>query len=277
MSHKLIGIAIFHGLGDCVNATTMLRPIKQAYPKAAIHWITAEAYAGVVRNNPLVDKVITVPGNVWAADAKYPEFAKKYKCLVQPAPYRHPPAPDNTLLGSFKDRIKRFTKKPAQVFEPLLYVTREEKLRVNEWLADKKITKYVMLESLFTSSQSFWNPEYTKLALKVLNNKGYTVLLTHRNDAKLGEYNKLCRTYCLDFSYRVMPHFYNKSSGFIGVSSGITCVTHTHQCYKDIPHLEFVGGEHWCTRHYKKQKKLISFNKKPAHVRELIESHIPAL
>ena len=132
-----------------------------------------------------------------------------------------------------------------------------------------------MLESKYTSSQSFWENGHTIRALELLNKKGYTVLLTHRQDSNLNKYNQICRTFTIDMSYRAMPRFYNKSCGFIGVSSGISCAVHTNQCKKNIPHLEFVNGEHWSTRHYKHSNKTISFRDNINYILRLIDNKIP--
>lgn len=271
---KEIAIAIFHGLGDCINSTTMLKPIREVYPTRPIIWISSEAYAPIAHNNPLIDEVISVPGNVWAADNKYEHFATKYRTLLQPAPYRHRASENNILLESYQERIFKFTQRPLSVFEPLLYMTQGEIDQANTWLTKKKVNNYVMLETNFTSSQSFWGSDYTVEAIKILDSKGYTILLTHPVESKLDEYNQYGRVLCLDVGFRLMPYFYNNAKGFVGVSSGISCAVHTHQCRKDIPHLEFVRGEHWCTRLYPKDNKVISFKKEMEHVKSLIRDRI---
>jgi ADP-heptose:LPS heptosyltransferase len=269
----VIAIAIFHGLGDCVNATNILGPLKQKYPKREIVWITSEKYAPLVRNNPHISKVVAVPGDVWAADKKYPELRKQYKKIIIPAPYLNPRPSDGTLLGSFKDRVSEISKVPAKKvnLRPLLFLTDNEKERAKEWLGEKGVKKFIMMETAFSSSQTFWDPSYTKLALKILAEKGYTVVLAQRNDALLEKYNKICPTVCMDLGFRMAPAIYNHAKGFIGVSSGISCLVHTHQARKDIPHLEFVRGWHWSTKHYPKDKKKHSFNEDPNHVRKLIQ------
>lgn len=271
-------IAIFHGLGDCINATTLLKPLKIAYPKSKLVWVSSERYLPVVAHNPLIDETIGIPGNPWKADSEYANLKKKYATVITPAPYLWHPSKRNILLESYEDRIKHYTRKKARLpLEPLLYMLPEEVQAVDAWLEENEIGNYVLLETNFTSSQSFWDITYTKLALKILAEKGYTALLAHRGDPHLEEYNKICRTFCLNFNFRLMPRFYNRASGFIGVSSGISCVVHTHQCSVKVPHLEFVKGEHWCTRKYPKKNKVISFNSKADNVRHLIRTRIPTL
>tara|TARA_R100001244_G_scaffold25113_4_gene25595 strand:- start:57038 stop:57868 length:831 start_codon:yes stop_codon:yes gene_type:complete len=270
-------IAIFHGLGDCINATSIIKPLKAKHPNCEITWVSSKAYLPIVEHNPLIAHTEGIPGNVWAADEQYKNLRKKHgKSLIVPAPYLNSLAQDKTLLGSYKERIKVITGGKNLNFtpEPLLFLTPKEVKDVDDWLEERKIEKFVMLEAIFTSSQSFWGRAHTDEALRICAAKGYTVLMTHREDVNLHEYNKICPTFCLDVGFRYMPAFYNKSSGFIGVSSGITCVVHTHQCRKNIPHLEFVSGEHWCTRHYVKKNKVISFDKKVESVGKLIQERI---
>jgi hypothetical protein len=151
-----------------------------------------------------------------------------------------------------------------------MYLSGDEVEEAKNWLKEQNIDKYVMLETNYTSSQSYWERQETDIALKILNEAGYTILLTHRKDGQLDNYRRKADVYLMDVHYRHMPAFYNLSSGFIGVSSGISCIVHTHQCRKDIPHLEFVRGEHWCTRGYHKEKKQICFNR--AEVEKIIRA-----
>lgn len=268
---KQFNIAIFHGLGDCVNVTTYLKPIKTKFPKSQITWITYEPYKTILNNNPLVDKIITFndqgnrPG--FACDKRYPELRKQYKNLITPASYISGIRGDKTLLGSFRQKIKDLGLKPDP-FEPLMYITSQEVKEARKWLDSRSIDKFVMLETSYGSSQSDWKRKYTKIAIEELGNKGYTILLTHRSDDMLNEYRKIADVHCLDLNYRYAVPFYNLSSGFVGVSSGISCIVHTHQCSKDIPHLEFVRGRHWSTEHYFKKRKSIYHS---------MESLVPAI
>ena len=73
---KTFAIAIFHGLGDCINATTLLKPIKHSYPASRITWISSEKYIPIVSNNPLIHKreIVRVPD----PDKQYSFYRRKY-------------------------------------------------------------------------------------------------------------------------------------------------------------------------------------------------------
>jgi ADP-heptose:LPS heptosyltransferase len=266
-------IAIFHAMGDCVNSTTILKPLKIKHPDSKIKWLTSNAYKSVVLNNPLIDEIITLDSPPNYCDRQYPEIKAKYRhdhYLILSAPYINPSSRDNTLLGHFKDLCDNISS--GCEFEPLLYRTQEEIDIPTNWLTKNKIDRYILMETEFSSEQSHWNRTYTEDTIKMLADKGYTILLSHRNDQRLEHYNQFGRVFCLDFHYRMMPTFYNLSSGFIGVSSGISCIVHTHECLKDKPHIEFVRGEHWCTRHYHKNNKIISFT--PKLFNQIIDKYI---
>ncbi len=274
-----IAIVILHGLGDCISVTTLLRPLRLKYPKAHITWITAECYAPVVAHNPHINSVRTY-SNELRLERSLPLIAELKKefgsNLIVAGPYFNPPSKDNTLSGSHKDRIAKYAPGIKVDFIPEMYFTQTEVDEGIKWVNDKQLNKFIMLEMLFSSSQSFWNRTHTNSALEILNKNGYTAVLTHRTEPAIDELNKICRTVCLDVDYRYIPGIYNKASAFIGVSSGISCLVHSHQCRNDIPHLEFVNGEHWCTRAYAhKLKKTISFD--PNQVTQLIEQLVSTL
>ena len=50
-------IAIFHGLGDCINATSLIIPIIKKYPNTKIVWVTSTVYAPVAYHNPYISKI----------------------------------------------------------------------------------------------------------------------------------------------------------------------------------------------------------------------------
>lgn len=258
-----IAIAIFHGLGDCINATTLLHPLRLKYPSAHITWVTSERYAPIVANNPYVNDVRICYGDLYLERSQplLLELRKEFgDGLIIAGPYFNHTAKDNTLLGSYKERIIQHAPGITTDFIPEMYLTQPEVDDGILWVTEKQLGKFVILEALFGSSQSFWNRDHTNYTLDAFNKHGYSVILAHRSDAALAEYNKLCKTICLDVDFHYIPAIYNKASAFIGVSSGISCLVHTQQCRNDIPHLEFVNGEHWCTRAYShKNNKIISF------------------
>jgi len=271
---KQAHIAIFHGLGDCVNITTFVGAIKRKHPNCKITWITYEGYKGIAEHNPNINKIVTYndKGGIagFACDKHYKTLRSKHPKLITPASYISG-LQDKTLLGDFKVKIKALGLDPNP-FTPQLWITPQEIEDAKIWLNKRSIKDFVMLEAKFGSQQSFWKRQHTIKVLEQCKKKGLSVLLTHRSDPGLAEFNKITPTFCMDVNYRYFIPFYNMSKGFVGVSSSASCIVHTHQCINSIPHLEFVRGDHWSTSHYKKTNKTISFDEK--QVSKLIQKKI---
>jgi ADP-heptose:LPS heptosyltransferase len=47
----------FSSIGDIVLTTPVVRCLKQQVPDAEVHFLTKKSFAGIVANNPYVDKV----------------------------------------------------------------------------------------------------------------------------------------------------------------------------------------------------------------------------
>ncbi|MBS1537195.1 MAG: glycosyltransferase, partial [Bacteroidetes bacterium] len=63
--------------------------------------------------------------------------------------------------------------------------------------------------------------------------------------------------------FRLNAEFFNLSDAFIGVSSGISCVTFSDYCRTDIPRIEVSRGEHWSASGYAHLSELyICYNRK---------------
>lgn len=61
---KKILIIRFSSIGDIVLTTPVIRCLKEQLQGAAIHYLTKKAFAGILENNPYVDKVYTIEKNV---------------------------------------------------------------------------------------------------------------------------------------------------------------------------------------------------------------------
>ena len=55
-----IAIVRLSALGDIINSALILQFIKEAHPNARIEWICEEAFAPIIQNHPLLEKVHTV-------------------------------------------------------------------------------------------------------------------------------------------------------------------------------------------------------------------------
>jgi ADP-heptose:LPS heptosyltransferase len=257
-------LATSYKLGDSVNTTSFLIPLKEKWPEARIHWITSSKYEPIVVGNPYIYSIL----NEENLDERY--LTQKYKNLLMPEPLKNTEIP----YPDYWQKILQDWTGSTTPMRPLLFQRFDEVKYAEEWLEKHKINKFVMLETDCHSNQSFWTKDYTLETLKLMRDRGYSVVLTHMKDDNLEEYNKICHTVCMDLSYRYAPILYNRSRGFMGVSSGISCITHTHECLTDLPHLEFVSDIYYSICAYYKKKKTIWWNPDMDSVLELIDKEI---
>lgn len=260
---KRYAIAIFHGLGDCVNATTILRPLRAAGP-CTIRWITHERYAAVVDNNPLVDEVTAVGGD--PLTCAMPPL-REGEHLISPAPYntecpRAMRGLGDSLLARYKGFLVAAGLDPDP-FEPLLYLSDAEVAAAEVWLRARDLSpgRFVLMETAYGSQQSFWNNDLTAVAVEKARVAGFSTVIAHAAVVP--------GAHAAELPYRLIPALYDRAAAFIGVSSGLSCLVHAQSCRKDVPHLELARGDHWDTTLYPKQRKRISYDR--AAVPELLD------
>ncbi|MBI3258793.1 MAG: hypothetical protein HYZ54_04865, partial [Ignavibacteriae bacterium] len=70
------GIAIFHGIGDILNCTPIAKQLKLNEPDCHITWYTASKYRFIVENNPFIDEIITLDGDVLEHDKEMSQLSK---------------------------------------------------------------------------------------------------------------------------------------------------------------------------------------------------------
>ena len=73
-------------MGDIIMASPLIPALKEAYPEARLAWLTEEANAGLLRNNPRLDKLILWRRNHWrdlARQRRYLELWREFRALVR--------------------------------------------------------------------------------------------------------------------------------------------------------------------------------------------------
>ena len=66
-------------IGDVLRTTCLLKPLKAKYPRAEITWLTRAASAGVLQNNPFIDRLLVLEG-----DALVYLQTKRFDVVVNP-------------------------------------------------------------------------------------------------------------------------------------------------------------------------------------------------
>ena len=256
---------IFHGLGDIINSTIITKAIKTTPCNLTIY--TASCYQSAFYINQYVDEIrILEADHKTAVKLDYQINDKilrsgQWDKIIRPAPYDNYGIDGQSLIDIYKIQAK--TLGYNGIIRPILNITQQEVEDAVNWLILRKLDNFILLETQFGSSQSFWDKTYTEAAISLIGSlrKDLQIVLTHRTDPNLEQYNKIIRTTTLDVDFRYIVPIYNKCKAFIGVSSAASCIVHSNQCSDIIPHLEFCNGRWWSTADYEfKKNKEISYD-----------------
>lgn len=130
----------FSSIGDIVLTTPVVRCLKEQLPEVEIHYVTKPQYAGILEDNPYIDKVITLQGSISSLAKSL--RSEKYTAVVD-------------LHANLRTRLLR-TLLPGVSFQ----VFRKQNLR--KWMLVKKLTRkpceHVVLRFLETVKK--WGVTY---------------------------------------------------------------------------------------------------------------------
>lgn len=247
-----IVFACFHGLGDVVSATSLLEPLHENWPGRPVRWVTSKALAPLFAHNPHVDAVDIIDGDASQCDAQYPALRARYgERLVTPAPYMNGPGNGRTLIGLMRSVATKIGVRNDG--RTLLYVTADEEAQAWEWIA-RNVTNgsgFLLLEWQHGSSQSPWTSAHTAYVVQRCQAAGVSVVGASPQPQP--------GVIAFDGHYRLLVSLYNRARAFVGVSSGPSCIAHTHMARVDVPHAEFVYGAHWSTADWPRARKRVAF------------------
>lgn len=268
-SKKLIGIAIFHGLGDIVNATIIARQIKADHPDAHLVWFIAERYAFVLEGNPDVDEVVALSGDPKQLDARIEELraSRPWDRFYVPAPYM---AYDKLPGGDLTElMLATYDGTLTVPLRPVIVLNEREVERARSWWAQLPPDRlHILVETEFFSDQSPWDRSYALDMVRRLAPLRPVFVFTAKNrppylDELAAEYPDV--VWC-DLPFRLNAELYNLCDAFVGVSSGISCLSNSTWCRPDVPHIEVVGGPHWSSWHFRHHtRRRICFDRVKYH------------
>jgi glycosyltransferase involved in cell wall biosynthesis/ADP-heptose:LPS heptosyltransferase/2-polyprenyl-3-methyl-5-hydroxy-6-metoxy-1,4-benzoquinol methylase len=246
------GIAIFHGIGDILNCTPIAKQLKINEPDCYITWYTAAKYRFIIENNPFIDEIITLEGDVLALDKEIPRLRleRNWTRFFTPAPYmNYDVLPGGSLLDLIKVAAGLNWTIP---FIPTFSLTDDEKAKATSYWQTLPEGKKILVETEFYSEQSHWKDDYAFQMLDELRSIDPVFVFTSKNKPPFfDEFHQKYRksVWCAE-PFRLNAEFFNLSDVFIGVSSGISCVTFSDYCRTDIPRIEVSRGEHWSAAGY---------------------------
>lgn len=249
----LIGIAIFHGLGDILNATIIARQIRSDHPDAHVVWYTAAQYAFILDGNPDVDEIVPLEGDPKALDSRIEKLRRErdWDAFYIPAPYL---AYDKLPGGDLTELMLATYDRPITVpLRPVLVLSQQEVERARQWWAQLPSDRpRILVETEFFSQQSPWDPSYAIALIEALKQHRPVFVFTAKNRPPYLDVLRNVYPDCVwcDLPFRLNAELYNLCDAFIGVSSAISCLSNSTWCRSDVPHIEVVSGPHWSTWHF---------------------------
>ncbi len=265
----------FGSNGDILNSTPIAKHLKITNPNEKIIWLTREKYTHCIKNNPFIDEIRTVDEKIFNK-VNNVNLTFYYENLIKKsnlkedinvrflAPY-YMFDKINMLDYSLLQIIKNITsgiKDWSCEFIPNVFLSEEEKQEAKNFIAsiDNK-NKNILIEYESFSQQSEFSEEYFEELAQIIQNKKYNLIFT---GLRLPEYLKKYKLNVFHYTGSFMSNaeLYNLCDIFIGVSSGISCLTHSDYCDINKLRIEIVRGQHWSTMEWKHTKnKTIVFSK----------------
>ncbi|MFW6130378.1 MAG: hypothetical protein ACOC56_04265 [Atribacterota bacterium] len=247
-----IGIIIFHGLGDIINCTILADAVRKKYPNRKITIITSKKYQKAF-DESFANEIIGINGNPQKLDKLYKTLKPKFKLPITPTP---------SICGYCGDTLLEHWKNISLTYhqnilnKPHIPITKDIIDAANCWLNEKVISNnFIIIETKYSSAQSWWTNKHTNKIIKILS-PYFDILFVNEDPEKYQ--NKKCIDARLPFRW-IVPIF-NKSKGFIGVSSSLSLMVNSNEASNFIPCVECVRGKHWSTYLYTKKNKIILYN-----------------
>lgn len=277
MNNKLI-IVNMGAYGDILNTTPIAKHYKTINPDIKISWLTRKKYISVLKNNKYIDKIIVAEETENTDNLKltrdYFNFFKEKNTEAKfVAPYiplllktgKIQPA-RSSLLQIIKYETSGIDEFACD-FIPNVFLSSYEIEEARSFFSQLKGNKKILFEYETFSQQSPFNEQYFDILCERLNNKNIDLIFTGLNfPIFLTEERKL--KYNINFilyngSFMSNAELYNLCDGFIGTSSGISCLTHSDYCDINKPRIEVCFGYHWSTFDWThmKNKKVVFYLK----------------
>ncbi|MFN5866108.1 MAG: glycosyltransferase family 9 protein [Candidatus Kapaibacterium sp.] len=250
------GIALFHNAGDILCATPVARQLKHDNPHCHITWYTAKKFAFTIEHNPYIDEVVLLDGDPVALDEKIPELKKEraWTSFYTPAPYMN-------YNGGQGATLAELTKSSTGLqwtvpFQPVMCLTDQEVAEARAYMNSLPQGLKILVETEFSSNQSPWDVAYESMMIERLRSLNPIFIFTAKNKPKNLDAHKASyeHVYWCDLPFRHNAELYNLCDAFIGVSSGISCLSLSTWCRNDIPSVEVVYGAHWSTFPHKQHQ-----------------------
>jgi hypothetical protein len=248
------GIAVFHHIGDVLCCTPIAKQLKIDNPDCRISWFTSQAGEVALRENPYIDEIIVLDGDQYALDAQIPQLKalRNWTRFFTPAAYMNYEAiPGGSLLqpkGSIFGIVKaapRLNWTVPFTFPFRLSAPEQEQAR-DYWRRLPPGLK-ILVETDYHSEQSPWTDAFNFDMLDALGDLDPVFVFTAKAQPPFFESFRQHhpRSFWCNLPFRLNAELFNLCDAFIGVSSGLSCLSFSEYCRRDVPQIEVTRGEHW--------------------------------
>ncbi len=248
------GIAVFKNIGDVLCSTPVARQLKADEPNCFITWYTSQMGEVALRNNPDIDELVILDDDPEVLNNSMDLFKelKPWKRFFTPAAYMNYNALPGGSINNVKGTVFGLVKAGAKLnwtvpFVFTLKLTAEEIAEARNYWKSLPPGIKILVETSYRSEQTPWNQEYLQEMLWELKDLNPYFIFTSKEKPELLEeflsvYPRAC--WC-NLPFRLNAELFNLADAFIGVSSGISCLTYSDYCRRDVPRIEVTRGEHW--------------------------------
>ncbi|GAC1386537.1 MAG: hypothetical protein NVSMB45_16210 [Ginsengibacter sp.] len=243
---KKILLVQLYANGDCLYTTTIARQIKVDYPGAHLTWAISDSCQNIIQYNPDVDHILPI-SNVQRNSDKY---FRKFKKEVESGKYGIydeifiPQVADANLAnydGTIRSAIFRgYPNKITVPVEPVLILSDEEKLKVDKFAVENKLSDFshvILFEYAPLSGQSKMTfLTAMSIAKSLTLDKTTAVILSSANKFENDDPNIIDGSI---LSIRETAHLTHYCNFMMGCSSGLTWVA-TSSAAKKLPMVQIL-------------------------------------
>jgi hypothetical protein len=265
-------IAIFapFSAGDMTISTCILRYKNILWPKSEIVWFSSTSNYDILKFTPEVSEIRVHCTHHYGPDVRKADRSGELSpnrnkfddtSDLDLGYYTTPWGNPNLLRDRFDipyaffPRVVIGGKMPE--WKPCVFFSKEEDDKAKNLIGSLPYKKTVMLETKSKSGQSLWDDSCTSKTLEILRSTvGNCNFVFASPGSHIGfESNGVVD--CSEFTARQCIPIYNRCQLFIGVSSGVGCLTTSWSAVESVPRIEFCHNSRMSTCHLVKGQNVL--------------------
>lgn len=239
MEEKKIWMMASGGIGDIACSTSLLHFKDELWPGDKIVWFVHPLFPDILKYNDKIDEVRIVD-----------EIHTKKDCKiqVQTAPWGNQRLIESSDTPYTILPMKLMKKNwPLSEWHPCIYFSEEEDIAAKKFVSSLPYPRTIMLETFCRSGQSTWNNNYSlkiiKICREIMGNCNFIFASKKGFGDAPDQMPEIEGAGLVDggsFTARQLIPVYNKCDMFIGISSGISCLTCSWSASPNVKRVEYV-------------------------------------